>query len=237
MTSLEGQVAIVTGASAGIGVAVAHRLATDGARVVLAARRIDRLEQLADELPGESLVQQCDVADEAQVEALVAAAIDRFGHVDLLVNNAGVGSFASVVDTDPAEWRRMVDVNLTGSFLCARAVLPGMLERGGGMVVNVCSDVSRRTFPSGAAYCASKWGQYAFGLALGQEVRERGVRVAQVLPGMVATEFNDARPEDGLEWVLRPEDVADAVAFVATRPSHAVVDELVVHPVRQVYER
>lgn len=237
MNELDGRVAIVTGASAGIGVAVAHRLAADGARVVLAARRTERLEQLAGELPTESLVQACDVADEGQVEALAAAAIDRFGQVDVLVNNAGLGSFASVVDTEPEAWRRMLDVNLTGSFLCARAVLPGMLDRGDGIIVNVCSDVSRRTFPGGAAYCASKWGQYAFGLALGQEVRERGVRVGQVLPGMVATEFNDARPEDRLEWVLRPEDVAEAVAFLVTRPAHAVVDELVVHPVRQVYER
>lgn len=237
MNELDGRVAIVTGASAGIGVAVAHRLAADGARVVLAARRTERLEQLAGELPTESLVQACDVADEGQVEALAAAAIDRFGQVDVLVNNAGLGSFASVVDTEPEAWRRMLDVNLTGSFLCARAVLPGMLDRGDGIIVNVCSDVSRRTFPGGAAYCASKWGQYAFGLALGQEVRERGVRVGQVLPGMVATEFNGARPEDRLEWVLRPEDVAEAVAFLVTRPAHAVVDELVVHPVRQVYER
>ncbi len=233
--SLDGRVAIVTGASAGIGVAVARALAELGADVVLAARRIERLEQLTAELPTDSIAVACDVADDAQVDALVARAIDRFGQVDVLVNNAGLGSFANVVDTDPAAWREMLDVNVTGTFLCSRAVLPGMLDRGDGAIVNVCSDVSRRTFPGGAAYCASKWAQYAFGQALGAEVREHGMRVGAVLPGMVGTEFNGGKPEERLEWVLRPEDVADAVAFLVTRPAHAVVDELVVHPVRQVY--
>lgn len=233
--SLAGKVAIVTGASAGIGVAVARELADLGANVVLAARRIDRIEALATELEPDSIAVACDVSDEAQVDRLVARAIERFGQVDVLVNNAGVGSFANVVDTDPVEWRRMLDVNVTGTFLCSRAVLPGMLERGAGCIVNVCSDVSRRTFPGGAAYCASKWAQYAFGQALGAEVREHGIRVGAVLPGMVATEFNGGKPEDRLDWVLRAEDVADAVVFLATRPPHAVVDELVIHPVRQAY--
>ena len=233
--SLAGQVAIVTGASAGIGVAVAHALADAGAHVVLAARRAERLEALAEALATQSIAVSCDVSDDVQVDQLVARAIERFGRVDLLVNNAGIGSFAHVVDTDPAAWRGMLDVNVTGTFLCSRAVLPGMLERGAGCIVNVCSDVSRRTFPGGAAYCASKWAQFAFGQALGAEVREHGIRVGSVLPGMVATEFNGGKPDDRLDWVLRPEDVADAVVFMATRPAHAVVDELVVHPVQQVY--
>lgn len=169
------------------------------------------------------------------MDELVARTIARFGRIDLLVNNAGLGGFATVVDTDVSAWRSMLDVNVTGTFLCSRAVLPDMLERGDGCIVNVCSDVSRRTFPGGAAYCASKWAQLAFGQALGSEVREHGIRVGSVLPGLVATEFNGADPSEAHDWVLRPEDVAEAVAFIATRPSHAVVDELVVHPVRQVY--
>jgi NADP-dependent 3-hydroxy acid dehydrogenase YdfG len=232
---LDGRVAIVTGASSGIGEAVARELSRLGANVALAARRVDRLEQLAAELPTSSIAVACDVADDAQVAALVEATIEQLGPVDLLVNNAGVGSFANVVDTDPAEWRRMLDVNVTGSFLCARSVLPGMLERGDGCIVNVCSDVSRRTFPGGAAYCASKWAQLALTQALGAEVRAQGVRVGAVLPGMVGTEFNGGKPAERESWVLRSEDVAEAVAFIATRPAHAVVDELVVHPVRQDY--
>jgi NADP-dependent 3-hydroxy acid dehydrogenase YdfG len=161
--------------------------------------------------------------------------LERFGRVDVLVNNAGVGSFGHVVETDVADWRRMLDVNVTGSFLCARAVLPGMLERGDGCIVNVCSDVSRRVFPGGAGYCASKFAQYAFSQALSAEVRGSGVRVGAVLPGMVATEFAGGKPAEREAWVLRPHDVAEAVAFMVTRPPHAVVDELTVHPVQQQY--
>ena len=235
--TLDGQVAIVTGASAGIGEAIARRFAAAGARVVVAARRADRLDALVAELGGSdrALPVACDVADDAQVDALVSCALEHFGQVDVLVNNAGLGSFARVVDTDPTAFRRMLDVNVTGTFLCSRAVLPHMLERGSGAIVNVCSDVSRRTFPGGAAYCASKHAQLAFGQALGAEVREHGIRVGSVLPGMVGTEFNDARPEDRLEWVLRSEDIAEAVHFMVTQPGHAVVDELTVHPVRQEY--
>lgn len=235
--TLDGQVALVTGASSGIGVAVARRLVADGACVVLAARRTTHLEELAEELGGHgrALPVACDVTDEAQVMSLVERAAAQFAPVDVLVSNAGVGSFATVVDTDPADWRRMFDVNVMGSFLCARAVLPAMLERGRGSIVHVCSDVSRRTFAGGAAYCASKHAQLAFSQALGAEVRQLGVRVGAVLPGMVATEFNDAEPGSHADWVLRPEDVAEAVHFIVTRPEHAVVDELTVHPVRQDY--
>ncbi len=229
-------VAIVTGASSGIGEAVARRLAAGGMSVVVAARRVDRIEQLATGLPTESVAVECDVTDDAQVRALVETTLARFGRIDVLVNNAGVGSFAHVVHADVSDLRRMLEVNVVGSFACAQAVLPGMLERGGGVVVNVCSDVSRRTFPGGAAYCASKWAQFAFGQALGAEVRPHGVRVCQVLPGMVATEFNGGKPAERESWVLRPEDVAEAVWFAAVdQPAHAVVDELVVHPVRQDY--
>lgn len=232
-----GWTAIVTGASSGIGAAVARDLVAAGARVVLAARRTDRLDQLVDELGGSdhALGVSCDVRSEAEVATLVARAHEHFGAVDVLVNNAGLGSFADVVDTSPDALREMLEVNVVGSFLCARAVLPAMYERGSGVIVNVCSDVSRRTFPGGAAYCASKHAQYAFSLALGAEARPRGVRVGAVLPGMVATEFNASLPEHAEDWVLRPEDVAEAVRWIVTRPSHAVVDEITVHPVRQSY--
>lgn len=232
---LDGRVAIVTGASSGIGSAVAIHLARLGARVVLAARRPERLREVVDALSGEAEAFECDVRDEQAVERLVSRCVERFGAPDILVNNAGVGSFAAVVDTPLDDWRAMLDVNVTGSFLCARAVLPSMLERGEGWIVNVCSDVSRRTFPGGAGYCASKFAQYAFSQALGAEVRAAGVRVGAVLPGMVSTEFAGGKPAEREPWLLRSEDVAEAVAFMVTRPAHAVVDELVVHPIRQEY--
>jgi NADP-dependent 3-hydroxy acid dehydrogenase YdfG len=234
-TKLAGRVAIVTGASSGIGSAVAQQLARLGARVVLAARRVDRLREVANGIDGVAEFVECDVSDERSVAAMVAHVREEVGGPDILVNNAGVGSFGTVVETSLEDWRRMLDVNLTGSFLCARAVLPGMLERGDGWIVNVCSDVSRRVFPGGAGYCASKFGQYALSLALGTEVRAAGVRVGAVLPGMVATEFAGGKPEQRAAWVLRPHDVADAVSYMVTRPPHAIVDELTVHPVRREY--
>lgn len=232
---LSGRVAIITGASSGIGAATARQLAAAGASVVLAARREDAMRAIAQEIGERAVAVPCDVSEEAQVENLVLRTVDHFGAPDILVNNAGLGSFATVVDTTPEAWRRMIDVNLTGSFLCARAVLPTMLERGDGWIVNVCSDVSRRVFPTGAAYCASKFGQYALGLALGAEVRRHGVRVGSVLPGIVATEFDRDASSERDSWILRPEDVAEAVLFMVTRPSHAVIDELTVHPILQEY--
>lgn len=233
--TVDDDVVVVTGASSGIGRAVATALSQAGARVVLAARRVDRLDELVASLPGPAHAVACDVSVEADVARLVAEAIEAFGRVDGLVNNAGLGSFAPVAETTLDAWNEMLAVNATGSFLCARAVLPGMFERGDGWVVNVCSDVSRRVFPGGGAYCASKFAQYALSLALGAECRPQGVRVGAVLPGMVQTEFGGGKPEEREAWLLRPEDVADAVLFLATRPPHAVVDELVVHPVQQEY--
>ncbi len=231
---LQDQVAIVTGASSGIGRAAATALSNAGASVVLAARRVDELEAVASALPSARAV-ACDVSSETDVEQLVARTIERFGRVDGLVNNAGVGSWNPIVDMSLQQWQQMLDVNATGSFLCARAVLPGMVERGDGWIVNVCSDVSKRVFAGGGGYCASKFAQYALSLALGVEARPHGVRVGAVLPGMVGTAFAGGKPSERDDWVLRPSDVAEAIVFMATRPAHAVVDELVVHPVRQDY--
>ncbi|MCW2961381.1 MAG: family oxidoreductase [Thermoleophilia bacterium] len=232
--TLHDKIAIVTGASSGIGRSIATQLAGAGARVVVAARRAPELDQLVTELPG-ALAVECDVTSEADVARLVAEVTAAHGRVDVLINNAGVGSFAPVVETTLEDWQRMLDVNLTGSFLCARAVLPAMLERGDGWIVNVCSDVSRRVFAGGGGYCASKYGQYALGLALGAECRPRGVRVGAILPGMVQTEFANGKPDERNDWILQPRDVAEAVLFMVTRPAHAVVDELTIHPVQQEY--
>jgi NADP-dependent 3-hydroxy acid dehydrogenase YdfG len=235
MEALADQVVIVTGASSGIGRACAVSLADAGAKVVLAARRTERLTTLAAELAGESLAVACDVSDEASVANLAEQTLHRFGRIDGLVNNAGVGAFAPLVETSLDTFQQIFDVNVTGTFLCSKAVLPGMLERGSGWIINVGSDVSRRAIANGAAYCASKFAQYALGLALNAECRPRGVRVGSVLPGMVETEFAGGIADERTSWILKPEDVAEAVLFMATRPTHAVIDDLTVHPVRQEY--
>ena len=231
---LTGQVVIVTGASSGIGHATARAMDAAGAKVVLAARRVDRISELARSMP-RAVAVGCDVTSERDVAQLVSVAHEAFGQVGGLVNNAGYASFAPLHETTPDEWRRMLDVNVTGSFLCAHAVLGEMRERGSGWIINVCSDVSRRVFPRGGAYCASKHAQLALSHALGVEGRPHGVRVGAVLPGMVATEFAGAKLEQRQDWELRAEDVANAIVYMASRPGHAVVDELTVHPVRQDY--
>lgn len=234
--ALAGQIVIVTGASSGIGLATARRLRTAGATVALVARRAQRLDELVEELGSEhARAIACDVTSEAEVARAYEAIVADLGRVDGLVNNAGYGSFAPITETSLDEWQRMLDVNVTGSFLWARAVLPGMIERRDGWIINVCSDVSRRVFPGGAPYCASKHAQYALSLGLNAEARPHGVRVGAVLPGMVATEFANSTPEGHADWELRAEDVAEAVLFMATRPPHAVTDELTVHPMRQDY--
>ncbi|MCW2972522.1 MAG: hypothetical protein JWN72_795 [Thermoleophilia bacterium] len=230
---LSGRVAIVTGASSGIGAATARALAALGASLVVVARRSDELHALAASLPGPSLAVVADVSREHDAARIATEALEAFGRIDILVNNAGTASFAPILETSLDDWQRMLDVNLTGSFLCARAVLPAMLAAGSGRIVNVCSDVSRRVFPGGGAYCASKFGQYAFSQTLAKEVRERGIAVGAVLPGMVQSEFAGGKPEERNDWILQPGDVAEAISFMVTRPDHAVVDELQVHPVVQ----
>ncbi len=237
MAALEGQVAIVTGASRGIGRVVAERLVARGVRVTLVGRS-DEVVQAAHALGPATFGARADVADEAAVQAVVHDTIARWGAVDLLVNNAGAGVFRPVEETDLATWRRLFDVNVVGTFLCARAVVPHMKARGRGTIVNVASDVGRRTFANGAAYVASKYAVRGFSGCLAQELRPHGVRVTTLCPGLVDTWFNDAQP-GGPEraWWLRPEDVAEAVLYVASAPPHVVVDELELHPLRQDYPR
>jgi NADP-dependent 3-hydroxy acid dehydrogenase YdfG len=234
MAELTGQVAIVTGASRGIGRAVAERLAAAGARLTLVGRS-DEVHRVAAALPG-ALAIRADVADEDAVEALVRRTVEVHGGVDLLVNNAGQGAFRPVEETDLETWRRLFEVNVQGTFLCTRAVVPHMKARGRGTIVNVSSDVGRRTFANGGAYVATKYAVQGFSGCMAQELRPHGIRVTTINPGLVDTYFNDGSPGGhGRDWWLRAEDVADAVVYVAGAPPHMVVDELVMHPVRQDY--
>lgn len=228
------RVAIVTGAGRGIGRATAIALARRGFAVVLAARTEAKLESAAVEVEragGDPLVAPTDVTDPASVEALVARTLERFGSLDTLVNAAGVGSFASVEDLSLPEWEQQLRVNLTGTFLVCRAVLPPMLARGGGDIVNILSIAAKVVFPGAAAYCASKWGALGFTKVLAEEVRRRGIRVTAFCPGSVDTPFWDAIPAPpDRHRMLKPEDVAEAVAFVVTRPPTIYLDEVVAMP-------
>jgi 3-oxoacyl-[acyl-carrier protein] reductase len=223
MTTLAGKVAFVTGASRGIGAAVARSLSEHGVKLGLASRRGDDLG-----LP-DALGVRCDVRARAEVDAAVAATVDRFGGLDVVVANAGVGSYHPFLEVPPEHEEEMIDVNLKGTLYAIRAGVPHLLERGEGDVVIVASEAGRRGLPGEAVYCASKFGQVGLGRALDHELRPRGVRCTNVCPGGVATDFALAdgygRSEDVLAGMMSAEDVADVVLFVLTRPrGHRILE-------------
>jgi NADP-dependent 3-hydroxy acid dehydrogenase YdfG len=220
---LEGKVAFVTGASRGIGAAVSRALAGEGVSVGLASRS-------GDDLGLENAVGlACDVRDHAQVEAAVAATVERFGRLDICVANAGVGSYHTLVDTPLDYLEQMIDVNLKGTIYAARAAIPHLIASGEGDLVTVASEAGRRGLPGEAVYCASKFGQVGLTRALDHELREHGVRCTNVCPGGVATDFaleeGYGRTPDVLEGMMTAEEVAEVVLFCITRPrSHRILE-------------
>ncbi len=231
MRSLDGKVALVTGASRGIGAAVARSLDAHGVRLGLASRSGDDLGiEGAVALP-------CDVREPAQLEALVAATVERHGRLDILVANAGVGAYGSFLDLEPRHLEEMVDVNLKGTLYAVRAALPHLLASGEADVVTLASEAGRRGLPYEAAYCASKFGQVGFTRALDHELRERGVRCTSVCPGGVATDFalddERGRTPDVLPGMMSAEDVAETVLFVLTRPRGHRILEVALRPVTE----
>ena len=249
---LTGTVALVTGASSGIGAATAVELAGRGAAVALVARRADRLEELADTIRGAggtALVLAADVTAEAQAREVVERTVTELGRLDTLINNAGVMLLGPAVGAPMEEWRRMVEVNLLGLLYTAHAALPHLLSaaeddpRHVADLVNISSVAGRVARSGSAVYNATKHGVGAFSEGLRQEVTGRHVRVSLVEPGAVDTELSGHnRPEvlDGIkkrfEGVerLRAEDIADAIGYVVTRPRHVAVNEMLVRPTEQV---
>lgn len=233
------KISIVTGASRGIGREIATRLAKEGHFVALVARNEEEIRELEFEIDsagGKSRGYPLDLSDEAAVEAMVAELRAQFGRIDILVNNAGIGVFKQGYTISTEEWDRVFEVNVRGSFLMTRAVLPAMLEAGAGHVVAIASDVSKRTFANGALYCASKYAQDAFFSGLRKEVRASGIKVSVVYPGLVDTFFHDGNPgQPHRAEYLKPHDIADAVAYILNAPAHVVIDELMLHPLVQDY--
>jgi 3-oxoacyl-[acyl-carrier protein] reductase len=221
--TIEGKVALVTGASRGIGAAVARRLAAAGVGLGLASRSGDDLG-----LEG-AVARPCDVRRLDELEAIVAATVERHGRLDIVVANAGVGAYGAFLELSPEHLDEMIDVNLKGTLYAVRAALPHLLEGGEGDIVTLASEAGRRGLPNEAVYCASKFGQVGFTRALDHELREHGIRCTNVCPGGVATDFaldeGRGRTPDALPGMMTAEDVADVVMFVLTRPrSHRILE-------------
>jgi NADP-dependent 3-hydroxy acid dehydrogenase YdfG len=250
---LSGTVALVTGASSGIGEATARMLSARGATVAMAARRTDRLEALGGEIAdggGTALPVELDVSDREAAEAAVARTVEELGRLDILVNNAGVMLLGPMLEAPVEEWQQMVEVNLLGLMYMTKAAIPHLLEaaegeangRGVADVVNISSVAGRIARRNSGVYNATKFGVGAFSESLRQELTRRHVRVSLVEPGAVATELQGHnRPEvkeeiekrfDDME-ILQAEDIAEAIEFVITRPRHVAVNEVLVRPTEQ----
>lgn len=236
---LQNKTVIITGASSGIGLEIGRRLATEGANLVLAARSLDKLEQAAAELaPGGEpiMVVPTDVTREADCRALVRAAVDAFGAIDVLVNNAGFAPPASLLDTTEELWDVTLDTCLKGVYLLTRAVMPVMLRNGGGTVINISSVAGKYGYENRTAYCAAKWGLHGFTEALRAELDGQNIRAHIIAPGPVATPWwgtaNDPQSKEILARMIHPEEVAEAVHWVLTQPERIQIDEVVIRPYR-----
>ena len=231
MDELKGRVAFVTGASRGIGAAVARQLSAAGVRLGLASRSGDDLG-----LP-DTVAQPVDVRDPAALEALAAATAERFGGIDIVVANAGVGAYGPFEEIELDWLEAMIDVNLKGTLYTARATVPYLLRSAAADFVTLASEAGRRGLPGEAVYCASKFGQVGFTRALEGELRERGVRCASVCPGGVRTDFaiGSGRTADMpiLREMMSPEDIADVVMHVLTRPRHMRILETAFRPMAE----
>jgi NADP-dependent 3-hydroxy acid dehydrogenase YdfG len=246
MAKLDGKVAVVTGASSGIGEATAEALAREGAAVVVAARREDRLTDLVGRIEGEGgrvLAAVCDVTDESQSHALIRKAVEEFGSVDILVNNAGVMLLSTVGKSLSDQWRQMFEVNVMGVLYATDAAIAVMKEQGSGHIVNVSSLAGRKvTRDSSGVYAGTKFAVHAISEGLRQELLEDNIRVTIVAPGAVETELPDhITDEDARESLsglmslerLQAEDISSAIAYAVTQPERVSVNEILIRPTQQ----
>jgi len=228
------KVAVVTGASKGIGWAIARALLDGGCRVAIAARNANELDRAARTLNAGAAVHAvaADVRNPADAARLMDEAATRFGGLDILVNNAGVGRFANVADMSVDEWRQVIDTNLSAVFYCCHAAIPHLRRRGAGWIVNISSLAGKNAFAGGAAYCASKSGLNAFSEALMQEVRYDNIRVSYIMPGSVSTGFGDRGVGGEADWKLSPQDVARTVVDLIAHDPRSLPSRVELRPSR-----
>jgi 3-oxoacyl-[acyl-carrier protein] reductase len=232
---LDGQVALVTGSSRGIGLAVARRLGQLGARVSLCARQAADLERAASALRAagiQVLARQADVTRSDEVSRLVDETRHALGPVDILVNNAGIGIFGPFHELTETDWNTVLDTNLKSAFLTSRAVAPEMIRRKSGHIIHISSLAGKSTFANGAIYCASKWGLLGLSGCMAEELRAHGIRVSAICPGSVATDFSPHTGKDPSK-MLQPEDVAHAVEALLTQAAGSFISEIQIRPTRK----
>ncbi|HXG14238.1 MAG TPA: SDR family oxidoreductase [Candidatus Nitrosotenuis sp.] len=243
---LNGKVAIVTGASSGIGYATAQALSKAGAKVAIGARRTDKLDELKNEITktgGEVLVQKLDVTKKSDCDAFVDTVIKKWGTVDILVNNAGLMPLSFFKNLKVDEWNQMIDVNIKGVLYCTAAAIPYMLAKKSGHIVNISSVAGRIVFPAGSVYCATKHAITALSEGLRQEFSQRAnIRVTCIEPGVVATELTNTITDESLKSFvemskkmesLRSEDIANAIIYAVESPPHVNVNEILIRPTTQ----
>ena len=246
MGRLDSQVAVITGASSGIGEATARVLSNEGAAVVLAARREERLEVLKREIEekgGKALIVVTDVTKREDTQNLIQQAKDTFGSVDILVNNAGVMLLSFIEKLKVDEWEQMLDVNVKGLMFATAAALPTMMEQEGGHIVNISSVAGRKVMQSGAVYCATKFAVTAFSEGLRQELApSKNIRVTSIEPGAVATELTNHITDDDVKetmkgmldmTTLESEDIAQSILYAVASPSRVNVNEILIMPTEQ----
>jgi 3-oxoacyl-[acyl-carrier protein] reductase len=230
---LRGQVGIVTGAGRGIGAAIARKLASLGASVVLCGRTMGPLEATASAIGGQAKAKRCDVSNLESVQALAAFVEKTYGRLDILVNNAGVGAFASPLhELTPDEWEKVLNTNLRGVYYCIRSFAPIMIRAKTGHIVNISSLAGKNALPNGAAYAASKWGLNGLSYSVAEELRAHNIRVSVVCPGSVNTELGPHTGKNPSK-MLQSDDVAHVVAMLVTQAQQSFASEVLLRPTQK----
>ena len=239
MENISGKTILITGASKGIGKAIALSLAGFNTNLGLVARSQKELEDLQVEiikLGSKAEIFIGSVADEIFVNAAIQFMLQKFGKIDVMINNAGYGVFNNAEDIASTDWDELFATNTKGTFLFCKAVIPGMKERKDGHIINIASDVAKRSFAGGSLYCASKYAQEGFSAAIRKELRPFEIKVSVVYSGLVDSSFHtDSQGSANHDDWLKNEDMANAIQYIIAQPKHVVIDELMIHPLSQDY--
>ncbi|MGA8145336.1 MAG: SDR family NAD(P)-dependent oxidoreductase [Candidatus Acidiferrales bacterium] len=233
---LEGKTALVTGASRGIGLAIARTLGRIGAKVGVCARDPKKLEDAAARLRSDGIVvlaATADVTSAKDIAAIVAKTEKSLGAIEILVNNAGIGYFGPAHEANESNWDAVLDTNLKSVFLLSKAVAPGMIERRSGHIINIASLAGKNAFKNGGIYCASKWGLMGLTECMAEDLREYGIRVSVICPGSVATEFGSPASKKDPRKMLQPDDIAHAVEMLVTQAPQSFISEILIRPTQK----